>query len=219
MILEVVGGVASLVVTLGAGLFGLSLVELASKLFGDGDYEPEPEQALLRHERIRWAPLDLEPYAMPWPSERPQTPRSLPEMRWPSESWDDPHFGAGRRKRAHVPITSLTGNAPLNAENVPSAPQTPARKAAEVTSPPPSRKSVSRPTPDTPAAQPRPKPAPQPRPQASLQGGTPDADVLAKWVEQVGLAGAVGRLRDQTGMDFKTAARHLADAISKGGPS
>lgn len=238
--LEVVGGLAGLIITLGSGLFLMRLGEHASALFSASNDETEPARPALVHSRVRWAPLDLEPYPMPWPSEREEAPRRLPEMRWPSESWDDPQFGPGKRGTAAAPITTLTGNAPLE-DPAPARPRrhpasetrsavsqqgrdrtnpqqlAEAREEAwfEETGPRPAPPTQGRKPPERPAQPARPTPAPR-QPQESLQGGTPDAEILRQWVAQIGLAGAVTKLRDHTGMDFKTAARHLAEVIGKG---
>lgn len=39
-------------------------------------------------------PLDLGPDPMRWPSENPWKKKGQKELPWPSQTWDDPHFGA-----------------------------------------------------------------------------------------------------------------------------
>ncbi|TNE86752.1 MAG: hypothetical protein EP330_20850 [Deltaproteobacteria bacterium] len=235
MILELATGITGFVVTLGGGLFAMSMAERASDLFSQPDMGPEPQKQQSTHVHTRWQPLDLEPYPMPWPSERPHEVRRLPEMKWPSESWDDPHFGPRKRgsqsKTDHM--TSLTGNPRLSDGESPPVQATRARpKARPAPTPKPQPTPVEQPTIREPAVQSRmaaiameqarrlqaeqqrPQPKPAPKPQPVAQSAVPEAEVLRGWVAQYGLAGAVAKLRTQTGWDFQKAARYLAQQVS-----
>lgn len=60
-----------------------------------------PERAANQVART-FQPLDLGPDPMKWPSELPNRFTPVPELPWPSETWDDPHFGR-RGKRPPPP--------------------------------------------------------------------------------------------------------------------
>lgn len=59
-----------------------------------------------------FAPLDLGPVKMAWPSERPWGFGGRPEPQWPSASWDDPQFGRHRGEPGLV-LTSPDQPQPL----------------------------------------------------------------------------------------------------------
>ncbi|MCB9687012.1 MAG: hypothetical protein H6738_22050 [Alphaproteobacteria bacterium] len=60
-----------------------------------------------------FAPLDLGPDPMRWPSQRPWAASPIPEPQWPSQSWDDEHFGAHwRRADAAAPPPPVSQMAP-----------------------------------------------------------------------------------------------------------
>ncbi|MCA9494695.1 MAG: hypothetical protein KC621_32425 [Myxococcales bacterium] len=50
-----------------------------------------------------FSPLDLGPDPMRWPSQRPWAASPIPEPQWPSQSWDDEHFGAHWRRAGGAP--------------------------------------------------------------------------------------------------------------------
>lgn len=62
--------------------------------------------ARVQHPVVRaWKPLDLGPDLVRWPSETPALAvPHFPEPAWPSEGWNDPHFG--RKRQLPLPPSS-----------------------------------------------------------------------------------------------------------------
>jgi hypothetical protein len=58
------------------------------------------------YRRVRFEPVDFGEDNMRWPSEVTRESHGIPERPWPSQSWDDPHFGQGakasRERAAHM---------------------------------------------------------------------------------------------------------------------
>lgn len=246
MLVESALGVTAFVATLATGLFAVSLVDKASELLGRSP-EPEPlGREHPQHSGLRWEPLALAPYPMKWPSEIQYERRPLPEMFWPSETWDDPYFGPLGNRKALPVATSLTGNAPLEVPRQDHTPVPQPEAAAErdffeaAPAPVPKRNKRKKAKQREPALgsrmtaialeqarraqaqrqatptrqRPDPEPVRRPEPKPVIDSGLPEAEVLRGWVDQYGLAGAVSKLRAQTGWDFQKAARHLAKQVS-----
>ncbi len=50
------------------------------------------------YRRVRFEPVDFGEDNMQWPSEVSREQHGIPERPWPSEGWDDPHFGKGAKE-------------------------------------------------------------------------------------------------------------------------
>lgn len=140
-----------------------------------------------------FTPIDMGEDLVVWPSQRRgrRTETKLPP--WPSETWDDPHFGRGR---------SVTVQPPA-----PPAPAQPAKPRSQAAKPLPARPVPARRAPDV-ALQERPRsPSPQ-RPSA------PSSAELEALVASAGLAAAVKEIMARTGWDFKQSAKYLAKTRS-----
>lgn len=188
---------------------------------------------------------------MKWPSEMDYPRRTLPEMYWPSERWNDPQFGPRKLRPANrtkpQPVAAQSAAEPTAEAAFFDAAPAPQQSTARGRKKKRKNKSTPQPAPhlaqqqqnlesrmatvalaqamrDKQARAPTPSPAPRhaPKPQVVSKpapprpagDGLPDVETLAGWVDEVGLAGAVSRLRSQTGWDFQKAARYLAQKVS-----
>lgn len=223
-------GIALLTGTIALGLLTMSAVDRGRDLFKVAD----PDKRGHAHGQrsfIRWEPLQLAPHRVPWPSEVTHQVHQLPPLYWPSERWDDPQFGPIAKRRAVDTKVTLTGNEPLSSSRTRPQPRAEAAQAEQAFFAEEHRDKarkphmaqqqqtlqqrmadvalhqakLGRPGPPTAGAKP------------VGHGDLPDAATLAEWVNDVGLAGAVGRLRSHTGWDFQRAARYLAQQVSGGG--
>ena len=141
-----------------------------------------------------FAPLDLGPDPVRWPSERAWPVSTLRTPDWPSASWNDEHFGKAAKKHASPP-----------AEPAPPAPE-PRRTL---------RRPAKRPASELVAYEPVPPPAPVLVHEIGTALGlpnlqAPDREEIEHLIQEVGLAGTVQRIIDRTGWDFRKAAQHLA---------
>ncbi|MFT4626628.1 MAG: hypothetical protein ACI8PZ_005305 [Myxococcota bacterium] len=131
-----------------------------------------------------FTPIDMGEDLVAWPSLRRGRRKETKLPPWPSETWDDPHFGRGRSVTVQLPAT------PAPAQPAKPAKPAPARRAPDV------------------AVQERPRaPSPQ-RPTA------PTAAELEALVASAGLAAAVKEIMARTGWDFKQSAKYLAKTRS-----
>lgn len=164
---------------------------------------PVGDRDSVEYERLfPFEPLDLGPDTMQWPSEVTRESHAMPLARWPSESWDDAHFGKG------API-EVAEAPPASARPKPKqAQKTSARKAAK------SKLARSKPVPK-PQPSARPKP-PRPAPTSSGDDGLPQRAAVEAMIAELGLAGTVQALMRSQQWDFKQAASWLA-RIRKGG--
>lgn len=158
---------------------------------------PTGEGSRDQYERLfPFEPLDLGPDTMRWPSEVTRESHAMPLARWPSESWDDTHFGKG----APAAVAAL----PVKTKPKPK----PAKKAKA--------RKIQKPK-FIPESQPAAKAkAPRPAPTSSGGGGLPDRAAVETMIADLGLAGTVQALMRSQGWDFKQAASWLA-RIRKGG--
>lgn len=174
-----------------------------------------------------YAPLDLGPDPIRWPSERLWDLKStLAVPDWPSKSWNDEHFGrqhkdtvahdaseqgfhamAARRHREES-----SAGAPPKPRSQPSA--NPARRERTATKGRPRQAAEPAPVPA-----PAPTPAPQPaaRKAAPVVPVTPpsrtrppDEAEIEHLIASVGLAGTVQAIMQRTGWEFREAAQYLA---------
>lgn len=167
--------------------------------------------------RRGFQPLDLGPDPVSWPSEtsRPDTSRPLPD--WPSARWDDPHFGkkarearseqqrSETRRQATPPPSGTPSRPPREAD--PRAPLTLEQAALAQTADFLRRalEQVSG-TPNPPVAGVH---------EPALRN-LPDLVEIERLVAQHGLAGTVKAVMDRTGLDFRDAARHIAQVRRRG---
>jgi hypothetical protein len=129
-----------------------------------------------------FAPLDLGPDPVKWPSEGAWSTPTIRQPDWPSASWNDEHFGkAGRAARAALAVPAVQP-APVQPH---SEPQRPKRRKPL---PPPPVHLIE----DAPPH------------------GPPDRDEVERLIAKVGLAGTVQNIMDRTEWDFRQAAQYLA---------
>ena len=78
-------------------LLGMPLVgAVAQRVVFKRPAAPTPEGRIQAAVVRTFSPLDLGPDLVKWPSEVPKTFTPFPEPPWPSEGWNDPHFGRKR---------------------------------------------------------------------------------------------------------------------------
>ncbi|MBA2319538.1 MAG: hypothetical protein H0V89_00145 [Deltaproteobacteria bacterium] len=152
--------------------------------------DPRVQTAVVR----AWKPLDLGPDLVRWPSEAPvRTVPHFPEPAWPSEGWNDPHFGR-KRQLPQPPSSSASASAATTART----------KAAAPTAPP-------RPSPSFAPAQ-----TDEVEPDTEVSTGTgserlaglDDRQVMAL-IDREGLVKAVEILVERGGFDAGTVAREI----------
>ena len=218
-------GLAAMFLTSATGLWLLAAMERRSEEDMNWLGEADSGTGSVQHNHAshrRWKPLDLEPYKVPWPSEVAREPSSLPAMSWPSEHWNDPHFG--RNRTTQVPTVASTTPRPTPANPVADKAESAAEpRQAPKPTPRPRTPRAARPRQQAPFQRPgvqAPRPNAQPKPRPQQQSGLPESEALRQMVQQRGLAEAVQHIRDQTGWDFQDAARYVAKTLagrSKGG--
>jgi hypothetical protein len=143
-----------------------------------------------------YAPLDLGPDPVHWPSERPWSSSGVRNPDWPSASWNDEHFGKSAKKAA-------AAAAAVSAQPAPEPARRPLRRASRA------------PTPELGVFEPVPPPAPVLVNEIGRAPGlptlqAPDREEIERLIDEVGLAGTVQRIIERTGWDFRKAAQHLA---------
>jgi len=209
MILATAALVGSALVTLGIGI-PVSRV-ITARNWRSRHPADTPNRTSLLASGTSFEPLDLGEDPLSWPSEMVHTrPRvSLPVLPWPSETWDDEYFGAGRSyDPALMPQPVQTAPPARRATKQPaSVTSSAAEEAFFEQRQKPAPRQVSRKPQKT---QPQ-RARSQPKPQSS--GGVPSRAEVAQMVDQLGLAGAVQSIRSKTGWDFKKAAQYLAEAM------
>lgn len=136
---------------------------------------------------VAFEPLDLGDAPLKWPSEQPRPNTALPPLPWPSETWTDDFFGAGRAAAAERSIAArAAGDGAAEQAFFAAAPEAP----------------------------PQAKPKKRRKAKAEAEpAAAPEAAEVAGWVDEHGLAGAVERIRQRTGWDFQQAAHHLAEVM------
>jgi len=144
-------------------------------------------------------PIDFGPMLMKWPSEMGRVEKGVPEPDWPSQSWNDTHFGQWWRDRDGDAVsTSRRERAqPVTSERV--ATPRPAKK----------RPQRQRQTPPPQAVRQQSRPA-QPRKSNTSPSGLPEPAVLKRMVDKNGLAHTVQFIMQKTGWDFRESAQFLA---------
>ncbi|MEN0064502.1 MAG: hypothetical protein AAGA48_20305 [Myxococcota bacterium] len=155
---------------------------------------------------VGFTPLDLGEDPMSWPSERPWPP-GLKSPPWPSQTWDDEHFGSFWRGENAPPADTAEPAPPRRA----SPPRV--RRTREATPPRKLRRATTRPedSPPEPVAHRAPSPSPRTSEPPALPAVTPPPRVeLEQLIATIGLAGTVQSIMQRTGWDFRKAAHYLA---------
>lgn len=180
----------------------------------------------------------MEDFSLAWPSEVPRAETRFPDLPWPSEGWNDPAFGAQARAD-YAANRERNAAGEENARQSGLAPPSKQQQQQQQKKKPKQDKPVSAPQPPPQQAQRStvpvqtesllhggrtPQPADvrekkekrakiTPKPAPPRQGGAPSPDEVAKLVQDLGLAGAVEKIRLQTGWDFKKSAQYLATVL------
>lgn len=178
-------------------------------------------EALAQHGSPAFEPMDLGPSPMKWPSETPRKTTKKPDKLWPSETWEDPYFGPNAKK--------MDGWGTKTKESTKPSESTPEQDFFELEPPEKSRKrtkqrsqkqksTTQKRQAQKPKRQAQPqqrKAPPKPAQQRPTSSGPnlPSTAQVTQWVQEVGFAGAVDKIRQQTGWDFKQAAHFLAQKI------
>jgi hypothetical protein len=198
-------------ITLSAALVGVAMVlpwadRLTQRRRWASDGLAAGVKASHDHGPPAFQPLDLGEDPMKWPSEviRPDTAQKI--MPWPSETWDDPHFGR-HAQRAQVATDAASAFEEARVEEKATRQrERDERDERASTAPGPARpvKKPRRPKPQVPTANPFAGAA-----AATREVFTPAQ--LERLVASQGLAGAVQTIMAQTGWDFRKAAQYLAN--------
>ncbi len=176
-----------------------------------------------------FTPLDFGPDIMRWPSERAWPESDSVSLDWPSKKWDDEHFGAHWREGHeevedlgfHAMIgrdpsmgkTSKVSSAPRRQAPAPAERRTAPRRPVGASPRPDGSPQSEDPTPVRPQRGPGSAPRDQVVIAPSRGAAEPEAPTKAQLealVAEVGLAGTVKGIMDQTGWDFRRAAHYLA---------
>ncbi|HHO53007.1 MAG TPA: hypothetical protein ENK18_19550 [Deltaproteobacteria bacterium] len=181
-----------------------------------------------------FVPLDLGPDLVPWPSQRPSSERTFRSQDWPSQAWDDTHFGSHWRDGRVIEVDDLGFHAMSGRRYDDSIDESEAVQHNEVVSRRRREQAIERHTQQQrsrPGAQPKqadkPRRAP-PRaaarrndpperqverveqPRAALARQPPSRAEIEAMIVDVGLAGTVQAIMERTGWDFRKAAHYLA---------
>jgi len=178
--------------------------------------KPRSETRDRRVVTVGFTPLDLGADPMQWPSERPWPP-GMPTAPWPSQTWDDEHFGSFWRGANPPPAEDAPqSSAPRPSAAVAPPTTPPVRPRQDPTPRSPERaarrrSSLRRPT-ERPTNGQAPSPSPRtPDSQARLPATKPPPrEELEQLIATVGLAGTVQQIMQRTGWDFRKAAHYLA---------
>lgn len=188
----VVGAVVTLATTI---LVAAAVIAFGTPIAARLARPPRWRKTLAPATRVRevqagagFQPLDLGPDPIRWPSETPWKFSGRDELPWPSQTWDDPHFGK------HARDSRAATAARVDAEAATPAPSEPRR------APRPSRP-VEASLRDFMASIPD---------DEAVDVDIPSPEELDALAASLGLAGTVQEIMKRTGWDFKTAAQHLA---------
>ncbi len=170
---------------------------------------------------VGFEPVDFGPDIMKWPSENPWEVKQRPEPLWPSQTWNDTHFGQhwNRNGQSTPPVVSM---AQETASRQTAAKAKQAKKSAD------QRQERMKDAVRQAAAQ-----AQERAQQVAVQAGQaayeaaeqqfedttgvtldeiPKPAELERLVGELGLAGTVQVIMQRTNWDFRTAAQYLAKA-------
>lgn len=217
--LLIIGGAAA------TALVGIPIAVRLARPPGFGRYAPLDAAAnrTPHHTTAGFVPLDLGPDPMRWPSENQREETGVPERLWPSQTWDDEHFGAFWRRGGAPPPSSpaerdyqerqaerrLASQQRLQAERRPQPSPRP--------SPSPSPRATPQPPP---AEEPRRVRQATPRPEVRENQpppAAPSAREIERMVASLGLAGTVQEIMQRTGWDFRQSAHYLARVRQQSG--
>jgi hypothetical protein len=186
---------------------------------------------------VLFTPLDLGPDPVKWPSERVfERDVNLPIPRWPSQGWDDEHFGQHWKKvdpdvedrGFHAMAARGAGTEPPSARTAGPSREERATAATAARETRAQQASASRPVRAQPQQQPRrtqqqparrsaqppqqqrASPPAAARPASGPQRGPPDEAEVEHLIATVGLAGTVQAIMARTGWEFREAAQYLA---------
>ncbi len=149
-----------------------------------------------------FTPLDLGEDPMRWPSERPWPP-GVQQPPWPSQTWDDEHFGSFWRGANPPPAE------PEASPQAPTAEVPPPRKRTSPKRAPERLRARSKDTRER-ASAPAPSPRTPDRPAHLPAVKPPPLEELEQLISSIGLAGTVQTIMQRTGWDFRKAAHYLA---------
>ena len=184
-------------------------------------------------------PLDLGEDPMEWPSQRGWASSEGRGLRWPSQGWDDEHFGSHWRDGTMVEVSDLGFHAmaqrrydasvgdeevvkrneaaALRRQRAPAQGRTLAQdrgpRAANAHAGQRTPSGVRRPRTES-APAPR-SPKPQEKPETLPVRQAPSPAELEAAIAKVGLAGTVQLIMERTGWDFRKAAHYLARMRSR----
>lgn len=197
------------------------------KIWGRSQILAMPRAGAAPPTKPSFTPLDLGPDPMRWPSQDPWKKNMTAELPWPSQTWDDPHFGrhwdktvigdaadaayerrqADRRARAEEQ-RQAEANARIEQPASSSTAQRARQEMRQIRERAARMKAEVQGQAEQKARQVR-KAAPQ---IADAVSNVPPPAELERLVASVGLAGTVQEIMKRTGWDFKTAAQYLAKA-------
>jgi hypothetical protein len=165
-----------------------------------GASQAVPPKELLGMTGPAFEPLQLAEPALRWPSQSPWPKTRLPKQPWPSETWEGDFFGRKGGAFESLPSRADEGS------DWPDRPVEPEPAPQPQRQQPQQRKKAEKPE--------RPKKpqqrAPEPAKAAPVTAAEPTPEEVLTWVRQLGLAGAVEKVRERTGWDFQSAAQFLA---------
>jgi hypothetical protein len=204
---------------------------IAASLAGPGelrslhkrDKEQRKQQVRTEGGQRAFAPLDLGPDKVQWPSQRPwalTTTMKVPQ--WPSSSWTDEHFG----KAARAANAAATAAAPATPRPDPKA-ATPVSQAPRQATPPRRRQTADaaqaaqkqqqtaleqmrRANPKGTQALSKTPPPPAPTTSPPARDAPPSEVEVEHLIATQGLAGTVQIIMQRTGWEFREAAQYLA---------
>lgn len=181
-------------------------------------------------------PMEFPELPMKWPSESAWALPRRADPPWPSELWDDSHFGKGRKRFVAPPSdggvvgeaegaffqsptrAAKAGGAESAAPKQPAQPKAPPKaQKAEAQKQAPAKQVAPAQKPAAPQKQAAPAqkqaaPAPAAKPAAQAGGGQPPSyQEIEAWMKTQGLAGAIQQIMQRTGWDFRKAAAYLSE--------
>lgn len=227
-----------LAAVLAVGAFvGMLLMGFAALSFGSGERHwrahavaDQRGHTAMSRGAPAFEPLKMDPFTLRWPSEVHHEDKRLPELPWPSETWDDEYFGT--RSRDDVRKIKQTADA-LDAKRARTTQQAQRRQAGTAEPGP-------EPAPEAPKAKKAKKRKKDVQDEAVRRASNvaeaaaqahhevsevaedffreaavepPTADEIAVFVRSYGLQAAIEHIRARTGWDFPTATQHLAQIL------
>lgn len=206
---------------LGAALFGLPFVARLARPHGWRSTYPETDMERRDHwQEVGFEPLNFGPDVMRWPSETPWTLTTPKEVLWPSQTWNDTHFGQHwNRERAPkqaIPVLEEEVSRPVGAKSVQDPPPD-AERQKQMRAAIKRAADVAQSKAEGVAEQAKQAVYEQVEQRVESATGVqldaiPKPAELERLVGEVGLAGTVQIIMKRTNWDFRTAAQYLAKA-------